>query len=353
MKHDRDHVFDWSVCQRVRVFVSVVKGISIEEIIARGSISEGDVLRLRSACYASGGIDAKEAELLMMLDERCPGQARTWAAFLVEAVTDFLVEHAEPEGYVNAANAAWLIGCVMRDGAIRSRTALELVVHVIDRARWAPESLVRLALEQVRDAVVSGQGPLRTGDAATPGRITEADVELVRRILYAFGGDGNVAVTRAEAEVLFDIDAAVSVGPPSPAWSDLFVKALANVVMATSSYAVPTREEALRREAWIADSSGVSPLDILRSVVALPSLLAGYRAQSKEEAALDRLERQRIELIVNERVTEGEAQWLAERIGRDGRLSPNEMALIAYLERESPDIHPALKDMVVRLAPAA
>jgi len=29
---------------------------------------------------------------------------------------------------------------------------------------------------------------------------------MVRRILYAFGGDENIAVTRAEAEVLFGIN---------------------------------------------------------------------------------------------------------------------------------------------------
>lgn len=333
--------------------MGVVKGISTEDIIQRGSIGEGDVLRLRSACYGDGGISAEEADELLRLDAACTNTTRTWSEFLVEAITDHIVNQAEPIGYITAANADWLVARVAVDGRIKSRAALDLVVNAIDRARWAPESLVRFALQQVRDAIVTGEGALRAGGGMAPATIGEADVELLRRILYAFGGDGNIAVTRAEAEVLFDIDAALSQAQPSPAFSDLFVKAIANVVMATSHYAVPTREEALRREAWLSEATDLSPLDILRSVVALPGLLAGYARQTPEETALARLERQRIELIVNEHVTEGEAQWLADRIGRDGRLSPNEAAVIAYLERESPELHPLLRDLVTRLTAAA
>lgn len=331
-----------------------IKGIAVDEIVARGSIGEADVLRLRSAFYGAGGISADEADVLLSLDAACPVKPRTWPEFVVEAITDFIVTQVAPEGYVNADNAAWLIARVTGpDGRIRSRTALDVVVSVIDRARWSPASLARFALSQIRDTVLTGSGPLRAGSEPAPGTISESEVELLRRMLYAFGGDGNVAVTRAEAEVLFDIDEAIARGPASPAWTDLFVKAIANVVMSASSYAVPTREEALRREAWLDDAPDVSPLTILKGVLELPSLLAGYRRQSREEAALERLERQRVELIVNEEITEGEAKWLAERIGRDGRLSPSEVALVAYLEKESPAIHPELQALVSRLAPAA
>jgi hypothetical protein len=80
---------------------------------------------------------------------------------------------------------------------------------------------------------------------------------------------------------------------------------------------------------------------------------AAYREQTSEERALARLERQRIEIITNEQVTEGEATWLAERLGRDGQLTPAEDALIAYLYREGTKVHPALRDSVDRLARAA
>src|SRR5262249_23450298 len=139
-----------------------------------------------------------------------------------------------PRGYLTAANAAWLIGRVSKDGKIRTKTELELVLNVLDKTRWAPASLSKFALEQVKHAVVAGDGPLRQGKPLARGAISEAEVDLLRRVLYAFGGDGHVAVTRAEADVLFDIDEAVSASPPNPVWTDLFVKAVANVMMSAS-----------------------------------------------------------------------------------------------------------------------
>lgn len=335
--------------------MAAIKGVSIDDMLARGSIGEGDVLRLRTALYGAGSISTDDVDGLFRLNTVCRDQARTWPDFFVEAITDYTVEQAEPQGYVTADNARWLIERIGSDGKVCGRTELELLVNIIDRARWSPESLVSYALAQVRDAVVTGTGPLRDGGELKPGIITDGEVELVRRILYAFGGDGNIAITRAEADMLFDINDAASEDTVSPAWTDLFVKAIANVVMATSDYAPPTREEALRREQWLeTDSTGsLSPLALLKGVLQLPSLVDSYRRMSREESALARLERQRIELIVNEQITEGEVAWLAERIGRDGKLNPSEVALVAYLERESPAIHPDLKALVDRLSVAA
>ncbi|MCZ7596345.1 MAG: hypothetical protein M5U16_16780 [Hyphomicrobium sp.] len=80
---------------------------------------------------------------------------------------------------------------------------------------------------------------------------------------------------------------------------------------------------------------------------------ATYQEQSAEERALARLEQQRIEIITNEEITQAEAAWLCGRIGRDGHLTPNEAALVAYLKKESPKIHPDLQAAVERLARAA
>ena len=44
------------------------------------------------------------------------------------------------------------------------------------------------------------------GEPGSRTSIAKAEVDLLRRILYAYGGDGNIAITRAEAEVLFRIN---------------------------------------------------------------------------------------------------------------------------------------------------
>ena len=85
----------------------------------------------------------------------------------------------------------------------------------------------------------------------------------------------------------------------------------------------------------------------------LASVQDAYHDETAEERALARLEHQRIEFITNEAITEVEASWLARRLGRDGRLSPSESALVAYLKHESPKIYPVLSEAVERLGHAA
>ena len=279
----------------------------------------------------------------------------TWSDFFVEALTDFVVNQARPEGYVTVENADWLITHISSDGQVESKTELELLVNILDRARWSPVRLVKYALEQVKSAILKDAGPLRTGSGLQKGAICEAEVELLRRILYAFGGDGNVAITRDEAEILFEINDATIDQDPHPAWTDLFTKAIANVLMASSGYAVPSREKALHAETWLDTRGEVAPGALFNKMLSgsLSAVLSSYREQTPEERALVRLERQRAEIVTNEEITEEEAEWLADRIGRDGVLSANEKALITFLQKESPKIHPVLAERVAKLAKAA
>jgi len=335
--------------------MGVLRSLLVDEIVRRGSIKDVDVLRLRSAVHSDGIVSAEEAEALLHLNEACPVQDAAWPDFFIETLTDYVVNQAQPEGYLTAEGAKWLIARVSKDGMVARKTELDLVVNILDKSRWSPVSLSRFALRQVRRAVIDGDGPLRAGQIIEKGRIGEPEVELVRRILYAFGGDGNVAVTRAEAEVLFEINDAIANPEGNPAWTDLFVKAVTNVVMAASGQTVPTREEAMRRDAWFAERGELSPKSLIAAMVtsSIDAVRNAYQEQSSEERALARLEHQRIEIITNEAITQAEAGWLCERIGRDGHVTPNEAALIAYLKKESPNIHPDLQARVDRLAEAA
>ena len=330
------------------------KAQDVDEIIARGAVGDADVQRLRAAYYADGIIGPYEVEALFRINDACRVQSPAWADLFIESLTDFLVNQAEPEGYINADNAHWLIDRIDQDGVVQTRTELELLVNVLDKARWSPASLVSFALRQVEHAVISGEGPLRAGLSPEPGRITEGEVALLRRILFAFGGDGSIAVTRAEAEVLFRINDACADGPANAAWTDLFVKAIANVIMGASGYKVPSREEALRRERWLDQRGDLSLGGMLGGMFrGLDAVWGGYAEQSSEERAIARLERQRIEIVTNEEITEGEVDWLAERICRDGKLTENEQKLLDFLRRESPKVHPKLQALVERLGRAA
>lgn len=336
--------------------MSAFKSLPIQDILSRRSIKDSDVSRFRRLFYEDGIVSPDECEMLFKINETCELQEPDWPPFFIEAVTDYIVFQERPQGYLTADNANWLVDRLMKGGKPLTKTEFELTVNVLDKARWAPVSLAKFALQQVKLAVITGQGPTRQGRPVEPGRITAGEVDVLRRILYAFAGDGHVAITRDEADVLFDIDEAVQETAPNPAWTDLFVKAVANVIMAASGYAVPAREEALRQEASIdAPEQKTSVLAFILSMVRsnLSSVQDAYMDQTAEERALARLEHQRIEIITNEMITEAEASWLAGRMGRDGRLSPSEYALVAYLKNESPRIHPVLIEAVDRLGRAA
>ncbi|MFT3730278.1 MAG: hypothetical protein QM780_02475 [Hyphomicrobium sp.] len=331
--------------------------LPIEHIFERQTIEFDDVLFFKRAFYEDGLASLDEADLLISIHQACSIRHADWPEFFVETITDYLVFQEPPRGYLTAANANWLIERLSREGKIKSKAEIDLVLNVLDKARWAPASLSKFALEQVKQAVVSGQGPLRQGKLLPAGRISDAEVDLLRRILYAFGGDGQVPMTRSEADVLFDIDEAVAGSPPNAVWTDLFVKAIANVMMSASGYSVPSREEALRQEADLDkdDDEQTSILFSLLSMVHanLSSMQDAYHDQTVEERALARLEHQRIEIITNENIADADPSWLVSRLGRGGRLTASERALVSYLNHESPRIHPTLTEAVCRLGQAA
>ena len=326
-----------------------VGAFSVADIIARGSIKGEDVARLESIVLADGVVDAREAETLIEMHRACGVQDAAWPPFFVEAVTDYVVQQAAPEGYVNAVNARWLLTRIAPSGLISSKAGLDLVVNVLDTARWAPVSLSRCALDQVLRAVIAGDGPLRADRGAPAGTITQAEVALLRRILCGFGSDGHVAITRAEAEVLFAIDAALSPDAASAAWIDLFVTAITNVVLTASGYAIPTRNAALAA-AGHEDAGG-------HAAARYAGIVAAYVSQSREERALARLERQRIEIITNEEIMGEEASWLAECLGTGNGASAAERTLIellsTYAETIDPGIRQALSLAIDRNSAAA
>ena len=336
--------------------MSAINPLSVDQICERGSIRDDDVLNLRRVWYADGHIGKTEAENLLRINDSCRVQDPNWAPFFVEAITDFIINDTEPQGYLTKANAEWLINGISRDGRVEQQTEVELLLNVLDKSRWSPEILVVFALEQVRRAVLGGTGPLRANaDATDIPSVTEADTEILRRILYALGGDGNIAITRREADALFAIDELTADADNCPEWTELFVKAIASSIMAASGYNVPPRKEVLRREAWLESRGDLSLGNMFSKAFqnGFSGVLGAYQQQSAEERALARLEHQRLEIITNQEITSDEGQWLAQRIGQDGRLTPNETALLSCINDASPQIAPELQDLLDKLEDAA
>ncbi len=326
-----------------------------EEVLEPGRIDDFDVLKLKNSFYNSGTLSAEDADELFALHDSYRGGHPPWADFFVEAISDYVIDQVEPEGYLAAEGSLWVVERISKSGRIARKDNFELLVNVLDKARWTPVSLVRLALEQVRIAVVEGDGPLRAGQSLEKGRLSSPEVEVVRHILCAFGGGAGVALTRPEIDVLFEIDDAIVDWSVNPAWTDLFVKAVTNVAMAASGHAVPPREKALKRDEWVERRGECATQSLLFALVAssLEAIKDIYHDQSPEERALARLEQQRIEIITNEEIASVDVAWLCERIEHSAQLTSGDLPLATHLKSLSARIHPDLRATVDRLGRAA
>ncbi|MBS1183447.1 MAG: hypothetical protein H6Q99_3327 [Proteobacteria bacterium] len=300
------------------------------------------VARLRAAVYADGGIDADEVRRLCRLAAEDGFPTAAGRQLYIEALTDYVALQTAPSGHVSEEMARWLIGVLSADG-IRSDLEIDLLINVMRRADSVPAELSAFALAEVSRSVLAG------ADDGEGGIISAADVERLRCILYAFGNERSVGISREEAEVLFDLNDRSREADNDPAWSDLFVKAIASFLMAARGYTLLSREEALGRDAWLdAPAGGVTALfgDMLSSMLSngLRDVWSAWHQQ--DDASSKSAEADEVRIREAEAVTSEEVKWLADRIGRDGVIHANERALLKFLSEESPDIHPSLRTLL-------
>lgn len=348
--------------------MTTLRMMAIDAICQRGSIRDSDVATLRRAFALDTHIAATDIDGLFRAHGLARVQDPSWGEFFVETLTDYVVRELEPAGYVTAAHAGWLVARVSHAGRVRTKTEQDLLLNVIDKARWVPESLLVFALSQIRDAVITGEGPLRvTGDPG-PGHITLAEVEQIRALLFAYGTEGPTPITQPEAEMLLEIERAIAnrrqqdggeteMSPldawPIEAWRDVLEKALTSALLSASGYAGPTREEALneaRPLSGSAETTGALPpylqtgLQSARSVLGtdlqLP-LLYAYKPLGPEARAMQRLELQRIEIITGEPVASADAGRLAVRLLADGAMSQAVASLPFMLRGAGFELHPS------------
>ena len=292
-------------------------------------ISPEDVLAARRWAWSDGGISPPEAETIFELNKLAREPSAEWIDFFVEALNEYVVNGREPRGYIDEAKASWLMAQVDSDGRVDTLTELELLVKVLEAALNAPATLKAYALRQIEQVVLSGEGPTRRGGSIRPGVIDEAEVALLRRLIFAAGGDGALIVSRDEAELLWRLKDATVGGANADGWQTLFVQAVGNHLMAYSSYRPLEHDEAARLEAFVADtgsSFGRFLGRMVRSdpVEAVRGLVQGGapRVDHEDEAAKA------------EEVSSAESNWVRGHVQADGKVDPLEEALLDFIERE-------------------
>jgi hypothetical protein len=301
----------------------------IDQLAADGRVTAEEALSVRRVVFPDGMVSRGEAEALFHLNERVNGDDPAWEACFVEAIGDHLTLGHDLPGHVTDEGAAWLESRITRDGVIERATELELLLKLLERADSCPPRLHELARDFVSRAVLSGKGYEGRDPALVPGQIGAIELDLIRRTLFAASGAGDLAVTRAEAEWLFEIDAAAEGYAHVTGWRDLFVSAIMNHLFAAGPSALLDRSAMMRRTAWLhAPEQGIGAF----FARAFEGGLKGYTDRLKQPTALDaqtdHVNRQTAEAHFADALTTPEAAWLVTRIRADGRRTANEQALL-------------------------
>jgi hypothetical protein len=324
-------------------------------VLTRGRMTADDVAQLRRGIFQDGIIGKDEADLVFRLNDECRDKDESWGQLYVDALTDYFVWRAKPWGYVSEEQGRFLTQRIVRNNRIENETELELLCNIMHWAEYAPAELAEFVLFAVRESVLdpdkASYGVGRHAKVVDP-----VDVELIKRAIYAPATSGGITVTRLEAEVIFDINDATVHEDNHPSWDRLFVYAIANHLMFPRAASAPMpAEDVLRRERWLKERTGAGGLlkKVGREIVlsaktgrlewkdAIDSVTRGSirEVDPVEEYSAARIAWQR------ETIDEEEARWLIARIGRDGKMQGNEVALLKFIKDNSPNIDPSLNPL--------
>lgn len=305
-----------------------------DKAAADGAITPDEILALRRQGWSDGRINPDEAEAIFAINDAIAMPDAEWSDFFVEAIGEFIINRVEPKGYVSEAQADWLIDRIDHDGHVQSMTELELLVRLFERALTVPHALREYALAQIEHAVLTGEGPTRCGGGLARGNLTDSEVRLMRRILFASGSERPAGISRKEAELLYRLKDATLGADNAPEWKQLFVQGVGNYLAGFTAYEALSRERAAELEAFMSDSRsslggfvarmGKSALrdsfiDTLGSVIRKKPQGPDRDAQAAEARAVDLAEQ----------------TWLEGRIDGNGIVDEFDEALLAFLAEES------------------
>jgi hypothetical protein len=328
----------------------------VAAILARGTITADDVLTLRRQVFADGIVARREVESVFVLNEGTRGNAAAWHAFFVEALTDYFVWQSDPRGYVDEAGAAFLMDRVGRDGRIDGASELELVINVVHWAVSCPEALRLMALSAVKEAVLTGGGVLFGPGRRRAGVIDRADVVIVSKLLYAAGGEASLRISRREAELLFDLNDATIGADNDPGWRDLFARAVASHLMFPKGEPdLPDADTARCRERWLAERRSVGTIlggmlnGVRRSGIAGVFREADIFGRSRAEREATQAAADEREAVWRQAIDKAEADWLMTRLHGDGRVDPNETALLLFIKKNATQVDPLLAPLLALL----
>lgn len=316
----------------------------VTRIIAAARVTPEDTMALRQFVWRDGAVGIAEAESIFAINNSAKKHCPQWVDFFVEAIAVFVVDQAEPRGFVDQAKSDWLIAQIGKDGVMETRAELLLLVAILERAETVADTLKAYAIAQVERTVVTGEGPTRIGAAPRMGQIDEAEVALLRRVLCAPASDDATIISDEEARALFRIKDATLGGNNASGWQTLFVQLVGNHVLAHPTSQNLSVERARELDAFMNDTMP----NVGRFLERMEeSFLTPAKALTPPKAI--GIDHRDAAIAASHAMTTDEANWLKTQIVADGQIDSMEKALLAFIIDESGPV-PAELEAVARRA---
>lgn len=305
----------------------------LENALTIRMLDETRFVDLRRQIFDDGRISYDEADLIFAIDNQIENKPEGWEEFFVSALTDFLIRQELPVGYVEPIQASWLMERIEADEHLSEDTELTLLLNILRLAKDVPENLELYTLNKIRNKIIA-----RAVDSNFC--ITAKDVEELKKVLYACGGHGGFSISELEARFLFDLDELSQSAENDPEWQKLFVGAVANHLMTMGAPVPSSLGEARRSDEFLMSNETIS-WNLFR---AFRAWSAQFKARDTGTIRSQFLDEERIRRA--EAINAAEAKWLIDHINRDGSISVNERALLAFIEQECPEIHHSLQPLL-------
>jgi len=123
-----------------------------ERLLAKGRIGKRDVQVLQRDLLPDGIVTRSDAEVLIGLDRQAGSPHASWSAYIIGALTDFVVWGSRPTGTVDAETAIWLAAALTKDGT--SPRAVRLVAELVKEAQNVDEALFGLMTSEPASSTI-------------------------------------------------------------------------------------------------------------------------------------------------------------------------------------------------------
>jgi|ERR1700692_1875414 hypothetical protein len=140
------------------------------------------------------------------------------------------------------------------------------LIGTVEMPRSDSRDVAAFVLGIVRDGVITGEGPTTKGRIHFSRALDAQDAAWCVRILTAMAVEDE-PVSRAEAEALFEINAAASERSDNGQFDDLFARAIVHHAASASGFPVPPRTIALSPdtaiESWAPTRAACLDIEVL------------------------------------------------------------------------------------------